>query len=285
MPSCCQRYCRSKATRSPHGRPRGPTGTCGSRPSSQRSRPRSTRAASSSTASTRRTDRAITEGFGGRPPNERRDGETEAPEDDAIEEGDDPRARLMQCALRRSWCPGQWASPSAASTCASPPARERCPPSPSPSTRCRSARPACSPAEDGLPLDGAPAGYPLAFPENGMLVDDPGHPRDLTAAVRAVFELVFGARADAIVGGGCGAARPEGPRPARLARRELLRAPPQAPLQEPAQGADRLAARRCPPAATACGSTPTDSRATASSRSRTTSWRPSSPTRSGSSRA
>ena len=62
--------------------------------------------------------------------------------------------------------------------------------------------PVCSPAmltgEDGLPLARPPAGYPLLFPEGGILVDDPGHPRDLTAAVRAVFETVFGLRADAV---------------------------------------------------------------------------------------
>jgi hypothetical protein len=62
--------------------------------------------------------------------------------------------------------------------------------------------PVCSPAmltgDDGLPLASAPAGYPLAFPENGILVDDPGHPRDLPAAVRGVFEVVFDERADAI---------------------------------------------------------------------------------------
>ncbi|MGB7219896.1 MAG: hypothetical protein WBD07_13945 [Vicinamibacterales bacterium] len=58
----------------------------------------------------------------------------------------------------------------------------------------------CSPAmltgADGLPLASATAGYPHAFPENGILVDDPGHPRDLTAAVRAVFDTVFGNSAD-----------------------------------------------------------------------------------------
>ena len=62
--------------------------------------------------------------------------------------------------------------------------------------------PVCSPAmltgDDGLPLDRPPAGYPLPFPEDGILVDDPGHPRDLTAAVRAVFDTVFGASADAV---------------------------------------------------------------------------------------
>ena len=62
--------------------------------------------------------------------------------------------------------------------------------------------PICSPAmltsDDGLPLTCPPAGYQLSFPEGGVLVDDPGHPRDLTAAVRAVFELVFGSGADAL---------------------------------------------------------------------------------------
>lgn len=62
--------------------------------------------------------------------------------------------------------------------------------------------PVCSSAmltgSDGLPLAAPPAGYPLTFPSDGILVDDPGHPRDLTAAVRAVFDIAFGASADAI---------------------------------------------------------------------------------------
>jgi hypothetical protein len=61
--------------------------------------------------------------------------------------------------------------------------------------------PVCSPGmltgEDGLPLDAPPDGYLITWPEDGVLVDDPGHPRDLTAAMRAVFDVVFRTDADA----------------------------------------------------------------------------------------
>ena len=60
--------------------------------------------------------------------------------------------------------------------------------------------PACSPGmltrDDGLPVARPPTGYPLDFPESGVLVDDPGHANDITAAVRAVFDVVFGGDAD-----------------------------------------------------------------------------------------
>jgi hypothetical protein len=61
--------------------------------------------------------------------------------------------------------------------------------------------PICSPATlagpDRLPVPIGPVGYPLAFPDSGILVDDPGHPRDITSAMRGVFHRVFGASADA----------------------------------------------------------------------------------------
>jgi len=55
--------------------------------------------------------------------------------------------------------------------------------------------PVCSPGmltgDDGLPVAAPPAGYPLTIPTDGILVDDPGHPRDVVRAVRSVFETVF----------------------------------------------------------------------------------------------
>jgi hypothetical protein len=60
--------------------------------------------------------------------------------------------------------------------------------------------PVCSPGmltgAEGSPLARPPTGYPVAFPENGILVDDPGHPHDLTAAMRTVFNIVFGTHAE-----------------------------------------------------------------------------------------
>lgn len=55
--------------------------------------------------------------------------------------------------------------------------------------------PVCSPGmltgDDGLPVAGPPSDYPLAFPTDGILVDDAGHPRDVVRAVLSVFETVF----------------------------------------------------------------------------------------------
>lgn len=49
----------------------------------------------------------------------------------------------------------------------------------------------------GLPFTSPPVGYPLAFPDGGILVDDPGHARDLTSAVQTVFAEVFKSSSDA----------------------------------------------------------------------------------------
>lgn len=61
--------------------------------------------------------------------------------------------------------------------------------------------PVCSPGmltgDDGLPLARPPAGYPIAFPEDGVLTGDVGHARDLLTAVRQVFDVVFQEGADA----------------------------------------------------------------------------------------
>jgi hypothetical protein len=66
--------------------------------------------------------------------------------------------------------------------------------------------PVCAPGalqgDDGLPLtspDQLPEGYPLAnIAWDGVLVDDPGHPKDLLAAVRAVFDVIWPENADDI---------------------------------------------------------------------------------------
>ena len=60
--------------------------------------------------------------------------------------------------------------------------------------------PMCSPAmltgDDDLPVTCVPSGYPVSFPESGILVDDPGHARDLATAVRKVFDEIFEEKSD-----------------------------------------------------------------------------------------
>lgn len=51
--------------------------------------------------------------------------------------------------------------------------------------------------DDGFPLAKAPEGYPLSIAANGILVDDPGHPSDISAAVRRVFDVLFPQDAEA----------------------------------------------------------------------------------------
>ena len=62
--------------------------------------------------------------------------------------------------------------------------------------------PVCSPGMltgvDGLPLREPPAGYPLEIATDGILVDDPDHPDDIVRRVRAVLELIWCEREEAI---------------------------------------------------------------------------------------
>jgi len=75
--------------------------------------------------------------------------------------------------------------------------RLACPEEPDPFASLPLCSPAMLTADDGLPIASTPGGYPVSFPEDGILVDDRGHARDLTAAMRVVFDEVFGAKADA----------------------------------------------------------------------------------------
>jgi len=67
--------------------------------------------------------------------------------------------------------------------------------------------PVCSPGmlagPDGLPLSALPEGYPLPVAWDGLLVDDPGHPYDIVAAVRGVLGLLWQGRAEAIEAEAC----------------------------------------------------------------------------------
>ncbi|AUB82640.1 hypothetical protein [Candidatus Thiodictyon syntrophicum] len=62
--------------------------------------------------------------------------------------------------------------------------------------------PVCPPGQlqnaQALPAgaDDLPAAYPVDIPWDGILVDDPGHERDLAARSRAVFDIVFADGAD-----------------------------------------------------------------------------------------
>jgi hypothetical protein len=140
--------------------------------------------------------RAITEGFGRNTGEAKSDGDVADAEEEAGEDSeeddsaDDPASLATEFV---SWAVGvafgrfdvRWAG-----------GARPMPTEPEPFD----ALPACSPGmltgDDRLPLSRPPEGYPLAFPESGVLVDDPGHAQDLTTAVRAVFDVVFGAVAD-----------------------------------------------------------------------------------------
>ncbi|MEH2451335.1 Eco57I restriction-modification methylase domain-containing protein [Nostoc sp.] len=55
--------------------------------------------------------------------------------------------------------------------------------------------PVCSPGmltnTDGLPLSETPPGYPIPIAWDGILVDDPNHPNDITRRIREVLERIW----------------------------------------------------------------------------------------------
>lgn len=54
---------------------------------------------------------------------------------------------------------------------------------------------ACAPGllvdDNDVPVQTPPSGYPITLPADGILVDDFGHPHDVTRAIEAVFECIF----------------------------------------------------------------------------------------------
>jgi len=65
------------------------------------------------------------------------------------------------------------------------------PPEPDPFAPLPSCSPGMLTGADGLPLAVAPAGYPIAIPADGILVDDVGAEWDVIAVVRRVFGAIF----------------------------------------------------------------------------------------------
>jgi hypothetical protein len=140
---------------------------------------------------------AITEGFGGNASEAEASGDADEAEDDAGEDPEESGTSADVESLAAEFV--SWATGVALgrfdvrlATGARPMPNEPEPFDP---------LPACS---SGMLTDGndlriarPPEGYPLDFPQTGVLVDDPGHAQDLPTLVRLVFDLVFDADADA----------------------------------------------------------------------------------------
>lgn len=78
------------------------------------------------------------------------------------------------------------------------------PPEPEPFDPLPVSSPGMLADERGLPLNKPPTGYPIDFPSDGILVDDPGlvgtvpHERDIVRRVGQVLEVIWGEQATAI---------------------------------------------------------------------------------------
>jgi hypothetical protein len=70
------------------------------------------------------------------------------------------------------------------------------PPPPEPFDSLPISSPGMLAGDDGSMLASAPEGYPIAFPADGLLIDDIGHERDLYASLRCVFTTIFGEDAE-----------------------------------------------------------------------------------------
>ena len=192
----CRRCSRSRAGRSPRARAPGPSTCARSRRSWTRSRRRSTTAASRCMASTTRTAGRSPRGsvVALRPPRVPR--RTRRPT--ARPRRTRPRRPRMPRRSPRSSCPGRWASRSGGSTCASRPGSGRSPRSPSPSTRCRSARPGCSPGTMACRSPGRRPAIRSPSPRTACSSTTRATTGTWSPGCAQVFEVVFGGSADAM---------------------------------------------------------------------------------------
>ena len=177
--------------------------------------------------------RAITEGFGGSVVSDDAESDEEGDAEEAAADAASLAAELVSWSVGVAF--GRFDVRLGTGTRAVPPEPEPFDP-----------LPACSPGmltgDDGLPLTAAPKGYPIQPPDSGIMVDDLGHALDLGAAVRSVFDPVFGDEAEARWQEAVAILDPRSQAPPPMAPESLLRAPPEALFQEPASGPDLLAA-------------------------------------------
>jgi hypothetical protein len=135
--------------------------------------------------------RAITEGFGAAPDVDA-EADTEAEDDSDNSELRAPNSELLSAALLAYAAGVAFGRFDLRLATGARPL----PPDPEPFDPLPPCSPGMLTGDDGLPLHRPPPDYPIAFPDSGILVDDQGHAQDLATAVRAVFDVIFGADAD-----------------------------------------------------------------------------------------